>query len=160
MIKALETAPDGLCMVLALTWANLDKLAADQPIRLRSEELGVRPGFDVWILGGTDVASITEDLRAVGMRLPDADAYDDGLLRFCTRWRGGAGPELPVLLLGITARADRRLRAGGGYRWPVTDRRGLAVRLLAGPDTDTLGRLVTAGRIPELAVDRRGGRID
>lgn len=162
MIKALEVGPDGPVMVIGLTWVNLDRLAAGQPIKFSATALGIRPGFIVAIAGGPTAGVIAMQLQEAGVTplRHVGEPERDGLL--CAT----ASPYIarsvcqPMAVLGISTAVDRALRGGAEFvrRLPA----GLpAVRLLAAGDTDRLGAIVTAGAEgPAVSVDLRGGRND
>lgn len=160
MIRAIVQDAYGQTLVCGLTHNNLDRLAANQPIRFR-----VLPWvpLDIWILGAPDRRSIAEDLRALGVTATLEPGNGDGLVRSRCQFHygrpaGSRGPVLDVLALGITTAADQQLRAGATLSTATTG--GLRVKLLAGPDTDTLDETITAGMPVENRVDLRGGRID
>jgi len=159
VIKALEVGPAGRTIVLGLTWRNLDLLATGRPIAFDTRELGVHPGCTLLLAGGATTDTITADLADAGLDLPVVHT-DGSLLVLAGLHPGGPrGIRRRVTAIGLTQAADLQLRLGGEFLRPLPD--GLpAVRLLGGSTADRLAERITAGRTPQVVVDRTGGRTD
>lgn len=161
MIKALTVGAAGrpAAMVLGLTFTNLNRLAAGQPIGFSPAELGLRNDIDVLLMGGHTTAAIRAELATHGVHVP-ADEQDDaaGMLSFTVNRRVATHPR-PLAVLGIGGTADAILRAG-----TVLEGRPSAdlpvLRLLAGPDTDTLAQMIGPMTRDTQVIDLRGGRTD
>ncbi len=169
MIKAAGHDADGRpVLILGLTPGNLQKLAARRPILVRTGELGMRPAFEVWVLGGPTLGAIYSELETVGVVVPD-DAHEDatGVLCFSLFYKA-SGPPRPVVVLGVSDVGGRRLLTGETVSFAAADLVGNpgpdpVILMLADQDTDVVQQRMVAfsgGRPPQQIIDLRGGRTD
>lgn len=151
---------DGMTVVLGLEFRNLDLLAQGRPITFSSLELGLSsPVYQLIVCGGASISSIVAELHGYGVDVPEQQVLDgsrDGFMLVNGTFAGRSRPRLPFVLAGISAQADRALRAGREFPCEVPRLPGL--RLIAGADYHSLAAVITAGKPVYEFFDRRGGR--